>query len=73
MPKSWSEKGRKALQRYNTFDARFKYLPQLPGGGGVLDQYLGMGEPLRVWNPDPVWEDILNFSTLFKTTPSIYY
>ena len=25
-----------------------------PGGGGVLDQYLGMGEPLRVWNPDPV-------------------
>ena len=21
---------------------------------GVLDQYLGMGEPLRVWNPDPV-------------------
>ena len=24
------------------------------GGGGVLDQYLGMGEPLRVLNPDPV-------------------
>ena len=24
------------------------------GGGGVLDQYLGMGEPLRVWNPDHV-------------------
>ena len=24
------------------------------GGGGRLDQYLGMGEPLRVWNPDPV-------------------
>ena len=24
------------------------------GGGGVLDQYLGIGEPLRVWNPDPV-------------------
>ena len=48
MPKSWSEKGRKALQRYNTFDARFKYLAQLPGGGGILDQYLGMGEPLRV-------------------------
>ena len=23
-------------------------------GGGVLDQYLGMGEPLRVLNPDPV-------------------
>ena len=24
------------------------------GGGGVLDQYLGIGEPLRFWNPDPV-------------------
>ena len=24
------------------------------GGGGVLVQYLGMGEPLRVLNPDPV-------------------
>ena len=25
-----------------------------PGGtGGLLNQYLGMGEPLRVWNPDP--------------------
>ena len=24
------------------------------GGGGVFDQYLGIGEPLRVWNPDPV-------------------
>ena len=23
------------------------------GGGGVRDQYLGMGEPLRVGNPDP--------------------
>ena len=22
--------------------------------GEVLDQYLGVGEPLRVWNPDPV-------------------
>ena len=20
------------------------------GGGGILDQYLGVGEPLRVWN-----------------------
>ena len=25
-----------------------------PGGGGVLDQYLGVGEPLRFWNADPV-------------------
>ena len=25
-----------------------------PGVGGVLDQYLGIGEPLRAWNPDPV-------------------
>ena len=25
-----------------------------PGGGGVLDQWLGIGVPLRVSNPDPV-------------------
>ena len=24
------------------------------GGGGVLDQWLGIGVPLRVSNPDPV-------------------
>ena len=23
-------------------------------GGGVLDQYLGIGEPLRARNPDPI-------------------
>ena len=27
---------------------------QSGGRGGVLDQYLGIGELLRVWNPDPV-------------------
>ena len=25
-----------------------------PGGGGVLGQWLGIGVPLRVSNPDPV-------------------
>jgi len=25
-----------------------------PRGGGVLHSYLGIGEPLMVWNPDPV-------------------
>ena len=25
-----------------------------PPGGGVLDQWLGIGVPLRVSNPDPV-------------------
>ena len=25
------------------------------GGGGLLVQYLGRGEPLRVWDPDPVY------------------
>ena len=24
------------------------------GAGVVLNQYLGIGEPLTVWNPDPV-------------------
>ena len=24
------------------------------GSGGVLDRYLGIGEPLKVWNPEPV-------------------
>ena len=24
------------------------------GGGGLLDQYFGLGEPLRVLNPDSV-------------------
>ena len=29
-------------------------LPEGGGGGGLLDHYLGMGEPLRVGDPDPV-------------------
>ena len=29
-------------------------LGSLPGGGGVLDQWLGIGVPLRVSNPDHV-------------------
>ena len=37
--------------------ARDKFLDNLVGGGGgVLDQYLGIAELLRVWNPDPVWD-----------------
>ena len=38
-----------------------------PGGGGVLDQYLGMGEPLRVWNPDLLANQI-NTRTLSSGT-----
>ena len=47
---------------------------------GIIDQYLGIGEPLRVWNPDPgfLWTkkswnpypalgNNLNFITLFTT------
>ena len=47
---------------------------------GIIDQYLGIGEPLRVWNPDPdllwtkkSWNSYpalgknLNFITLFMT------
>ena len=41
------------------------------GGGGVLDQYLGMGEPLRVWNPDLLANQI-NTRTLSSGTSPPY-
>ena len=34
--------------------ATVRYDGLLPGGGGVLDQWLGIGVPMRVSNPDPV-------------------
>ena len=37
-----------------------------PGGGGVLDPWVGIGVPLRVSNPDPV-QDKKNL----KYTPCI--
>ena len=41
------------------------------GRGGVLDQYLGMGEPLRVGNPDHLANQI-NTNTLSSgTSPRI--
>ena len=40
--------------------------------GRVLDKYLGIGEPLRFWNHDPVKDKkIPKIYTLFSTTPSI--
>ena len=30
------------------------FYSSLPGGGGEFDQWLGIGVPLRVSNPDPV-------------------
>ena len=48
----------KASQRLTLVD--FKSMTEsvkvvlVPGGGGVLDQWLGIGVPLRVSNPDPV-------------------
>ena len=41
------------------------------GGGCVLDQYLGMGEPLRVWNPDLLANQI-NTRTLSSGTSPPY-
>ena len=32
-----------------------KLAPAERGGRAVLDQYLGIDEPLKVWNPDPVY------------------
>ena len=37
----------------------------------VFDQYFSIGEPLRVWNPDPVKDKkIPKIHTLFRTKPS---
>ena len=36
------------------FPIFMEILGWLGGRLGVLEQYLGIGEQLRVWNPDPV-------------------
>lgn len=50
-------------------------------GEGVLDQYLGIGKPRRVWNPDPdkksydtypVKDNTLNLITLFRTKDKMH-
>ena len=44
------------------------------GGGGVLDQYLSIGEPLRVWNPDPVsGKRFLKYIPCLGQHPPFYY
>ena len=37
-------------------------------GEGVLVQYLGIGEPLRVWNPNPFRTKNSKIHALFRTT-----
>ena len=52
--------------------AQCKAIQDSLGSRGVLDQYLGRGEPLRVWNPDPVYDKkIPRIHTLFRAKPSI--
>ena len=43
-------------QYLNKVHKQYKEVSASPasGGGGVLDQWLGIGVPLRVSNPDPV-------------------
>ena len=44
------------------------------GGGGVLDQYLSIGEQLRVWNPDPVsGKRFLKYIPCLGQHPPFYY
>jgi len=52
--------------RWNSRSNRSKAKKQHGGiPGGILDPYLGIGEPLRVWNP--------KIHTLFRTTTSILF
>ena len=42
-------------------------------GREVLLQYLGIGEPLSDWKPDPVLQKNPKIHTLFRATPSILF
>ena len=40
----------------------------------ILNQYLGIGEPLGVWNPDPVLDKkILKYTPCLRKNPQFYY
>ena len=44
------------------------------GGRWELDQYLGISEPLRAWNPDPVEDNvILKYSIICLGHDYLFY